>query len=229
MQPQTPSNPPRLLTPAEVGGCIRQFRDLRHWSQEQLAEISGLNVRTIQRVEQGDSASFDTRRALARAFELEDIDALNKPFSLPTPEEAQAAQNAFEREHMTLAVTPLTTGRQLASLVASFEMDLSEPAFELPREAAVEFATLTDYYRDYRDCHGLYSETQKLEVFDDLQQHIDALRALKVSLCHGQRRVRVGLASATAEPWVATVLYVVAFRLGHEPTHILTPKAARIG
>ena len=229
MEPLTTSTPPRLLTPTEVGACIRQFREMRHWSQEQLAEISGLNVRTIQRVEQGDSASFDTRRALARAFDLEDIDALNKPFSLPTPEEAQAAQEAFEREHMTLAVAPLTAGRQLAGLVTSCEMDLSEPAFELPREAASEFAALVDYYREYRDCQELYSETQKLEVFDDLQHHIDALRALKVSLCHGQRKVRVGVASTVAEPWVATVLYVVAFRLGHEPTQILTPKAARIG
>ncbi|KAG0755674.1 hypothetical protein G6F22_020533 [Rhizopus arrhizus] len=48
----TTKTPPRLLTAAEVGACIRQFRQLRHWSQEQLAEISGLNVRTVQRVEQ---------------------------------------------------------------------------------------------------------------------------------------------------------------------------------
>ena len=126
----TTAPPPRLLTPAEVGACIRQFRELRHWSQEQLAEISGLNVRTVQRVEQGESASFDTRRALARAFDLNDIDALNKPFSLPTAEELQTEKAQFERDHITLAVAPLTTGRQLASLITSCEMDLSEPAFE---------------------------------------------------------------------------------------------------
>ena len=228
MDPLTSASPPRLLTPAEVGACIRQFRELRHWSQEQLAEISGLNVRTIQRVEQGDSASFDTRRALARALDFDDIDALNKPFSLPTREELQAAQAKFERDHVTVAVAPLTTGRQLASLIVSCEMDLSEPAFELPRVAAVEFAALIDYYRDYRDCHDAYSETQKLEVFDDLQQHINALRDLGVSLCHGQRQVSVKLAVASAEPVMATVLYVVAFQLGHEPTQIVTPKAASI-
>ena len=223
----TTAPPPRLLTPAEVGACIRQFRELRHWSQEQLAEISGLNVRTVQRVEQGESASFDTRRALARAFDLNDIDALNKPFSLPTAEELQAAQAQFERDHITLAVAPLTTGRQLASLITSCEMDLSEPAFELPREAAAEFAALIDYYREYRDCHDLYSETDKLDIYDELQQHIDALRVLGVSLCHGQRKVAVRMGSS--ESMNATVLYVVAFRLGHEPTQIATPKAARIG
>lgn len=223
----TAATPPRLLTPAEVGACIRQFRELRHWSQEQLAEISGLNVRTVQRVEQGDSASFDTRRALARAFDLNDINALNKPFSLPTAEELQAAQAQFERDHITLAMAPLTTGRQLASLITSCEMDLSEPAFELPREAAAEFAALIDYYREYRDCHDLYSETNKLDIYDELQEHIDALRVLGVSLCHGQRKVAVRMGSGA--PMNVTVLYVVAFRLGHEPTQIATPKAARIG
>ncbi len=223
----TTATPPRLLTTAEVGACIRQFRELRHWSQEQLAEISGLSVRTVQRVEQGESASFDTRRALARAFDLNDIDALNKPFSLPTAEELQAAQAQFERDHITLAVAPLTTGRQLASLIASCEMDLSEPTFELPREAAAEFAALIDYYREYRDCHDLYSETDKLDIYDELQQHIDALQVLGVSLCHGQRKVAVRMGSGA--PMNATVLYVVAFRLGHESTQIAIPKAARIG
>ncbi|WP_369944532.1 XRE family transcriptional regulator [Xanthomonas medicagonis] len=184
-------------------------------------------MRTVQRVEQGDSASFDTRRALARVFDLNDIDALNKPFSLPTAEELQAAQAQFERDHITLAVAPLTTGRQLASLITSCEMDLSEPTFELPREAAAEFAALIDSYREYRDCHDLYSETNKLDIYDELQQHIDALQVLGVSLCHGQRKVAVRMGSGA--PMNATVLYVVAFRLGHESTQIATPKAARIG
>ncbi|MBK0052737.1 helix-turn-helix transcriptional regulator [Stenotrophomonas sp. S39] len=223
----TTTNLPRLLTPAEVGACIRQFRQLRHWSQDQLAEISGLNDRTVQRVEQGDSASFDTRRALARAFDFNDIDVLNKPFSLPTDEELQAAQVQFERDCVTLAVAPLATGRELAGLIVSCDMDLSEPAFELPREAATEFAALVDYYREYRDCHDLYSETDKLDVYDELQQHIQALRELGVSLSHGQRTVAIRKGSGV--PMDATILYVVAFRLGHEPGQILTPKAARIG
>ncbi len=218
---------PRLLTPAEIGACIRQFRQLRHWSQEQLAQISGLNVRTIQRVEQGETASFDTRRALARAFDLNDIDALNKPFSLPSDEELKSAQDQFERDHMTLAVAPVTTGRQLAGLVTLCEMDLSEPAFELPRDAATEFALLIDYYREYRDCHDLYSEADKLDIYDELQQHIDALRLLGVSLSYGQRKLTLQLGSGA--PMNATCLYIVAFRLGHDVSQIVTPKAARIG
>lgn len=154
----------RLLTAAELAACIRLFRETRHWSQGQLAEISGLSVRTIQRVEQGMSASLDTRRALARVFEFEDIDALNKPFAIPSEEEFRAAKEKFDREHVTLTAIPLTKGRQLAKLAETYTADLSEPAFELTREADEAFAALVDYFHDYRDCVDEYIQTQKFEV-----------------------------------------------------------------
>src|SRR3546814_19409955 len=110
------------------------FREMRQWSQEQLAAISGLNVRTIQRVEQGLSASLDTRRALARAFEFEDIDALNKPFTIPSEEEFKAEKETFDREHVPLPDTPLTTGKKCANLPEPCTMDLEATAVELTPE-----------------------------------------------------------------------------------------------
>ncbi|CAN7287492.1 helix-turn-helix transcriptional regulator [Caballeronia sp. LjRoot31] len=219
----------RLLTPAELAFLIKVFREMRQWSQEQLADISGLNVRTIQRAEKGEPASLDTRRALARAFEFEDIDALSKPFTIPTEEELRTAKEKFYRENVTLAATPLTTGKQLAKLAESCTMDLSEPAFELTRDADGVFAALVDYVRDYRDCTDAYAETQKFEVYDEMQSSIDTLRTLGVSLCYAVREVKVawGLVS-DSKPMPATILYVVAFPLGNEPEQFATPKSAGI-
>lgn len=50
---------------------IRKLRIERGWSQETLAEISGLSVRTIQRLERGGNASLETLGALAAAFEVD--------------------------------------------------------------------------------------------------------------------------------------------------------------
>jgi transcriptional regulator with XRE-family HTH domain len=229
MTTQPAPSAPRLLTADEVAACIRLFRDLRHWSQEQLAAISGLNVRTIQRVEQGESASFDTRRALARAFELEDIDALNKPFAIPNEDELRAAKEKFDREHITLGLSPLTTGRQLAQLVESCEMDLSEPAFELELEAAEVFAAMVDAFREYRDCAELYTQVQKLDVHEEFQRHIDELKKMGVSLRYAERNMQMRAGAPDATPLRMTALYIVAFRLGKEPDQIATPRAARIG
>lgn len=229
MTTQPTASEPRMLTPPEVAACIRLFRDLRHWSQEQLAAISGLNVRTIQRVEQGESASFDTRRALARAFELEDLDALNKPFVIPNEDELRAAKEKFEREHITLGLMPMTTGRQLALLVEACEMDLSEPAFELERDAAEVFATMVDAFREYRDCAELCTQVQKLDVYDEFQRYIDELKEKGVSLRYAERQLQIGAKTPDAVPLRITALYVVAFRLGNEPSQIATPRSARIG
>ena len=47
---------------------IRKLRLRRGWSQEQLAELTGLSVRTIQRIERGYPPSLESRNALAAVF-----------------------------------------------------------------------------------------------------------------------------------------------------------------
>ncbi len=49
---------------------LRDLRTSRQWSQEQLAELSGLNLRTIQRLESGAKISTESLRALAAVFEV---------------------------------------------------------------------------------------------------------------------------------------------------------------
>lgn len=221
---------PRMLTPEEMGACVRVFREMHQWSQEQLAEISGLSVRTIQRVEQGQPASLHTLRALGSAFEFDDVDALNKPFSIPNEEQLRAQKERFDREHVTLKALPLTTGMQLAKLAESHMMDMSEPGFEMDRAAAEAFAALVDCMRDYRDCADLYSETMKLDIYDDLQSRIDELSALGVSLRYAQRRIQLtwGNDAPGAKPLTSSVLYVIGFPVGKEPDEFATPRKAGI-
>lgn len=49
---------------------LRELRGARQWSQEQLADLSGLNLRTIQRLESGAKISTESLRALAAVFEV---------------------------------------------------------------------------------------------------------------------------------------------------------------
>lgn len=50
---------------------IQKLRLQRGWSQQQLAELSGLSVRTIQRIEGGQTASTETLKSLASVFGIE--------------------------------------------------------------------------------------------------------------------------------------------------------------
>lgn len=49
---------------------VRKLRLKRGWSQEQLAEMSGLSVRTIQRIERGQGPGLESSKSLAAVFEV---------------------------------------------------------------------------------------------------------------------------------------------------------------
>lgn len=50
---------------------IADLRKKKGLTQEKLADISGLNVRTIQRLESGEDASLETLRCIAEALNVE--------------------------------------------------------------------------------------------------------------------------------------------------------------
>jgi transcriptional regulator with XRE-family HTH domain len=52
------------------GEAVRALREQKSWSQEHLANASGLSVRTVQRVEMDNVASPETRLALAAALDV---------------------------------------------------------------------------------------------------------------------------------------------------------------
>ena len=49
---------------------VKSARDTRAWSQEHLAEVCSLSLRTIQRIENTGVGSFETVRALAAGLEI---------------------------------------------------------------------------------------------------------------------------------------------------------------
>ena len=50
---------------------ILELRKGKSWSQEELAIASGLNLRTVQRIEKEASASLQSKKALASAFDID--------------------------------------------------------------------------------------------------------------------------------------------------------------
>ena len=74
---------------------VRKIRLQRGWSQEQLAELSGLSVRTIQRIERGQSAGLESLKSLAAVFEVQVTD-LQPELIMDT---TTSAKLTLEEEH----------------------------------------------------------------------------------------------------------------------------------
>ncbi|WP_318465468.1 2TM domain-containing protein [Photobacterium leiognathi] len=75
---------------------IRKLRLQRGWSQEQLSQLSGLSIRTIQRIEQGQKAGLESLKSLAAVFEIQVSDLqmeppMNKEITI-TEDEKQAIE-----------------------------------------------------------------------------------------------------------------------------------------
>ncbi len=222
---------PRNLTPLELAAVVRAFRDMRGWSQEQLAGISGLSARTVQRVEQGVPSSLDARRALANAFGCEDIDAFNKPYVIPTSEEAAAAKERFEKEHVTLKVERVETGKQLARLAQDCDACMFSEGVDLSTlssAAEEQFALVSDYCRDYGDCADMYSATDRLAVYEELGAYLSALATAGVCLVAASRAVTFKSEDSVPGHRMA-ILYVVAYPKEGAPEHIAVQRQVRFG
>lgn len=73
---------------------IQKMRLQRGWSQQQLAELSGLSARTIQRIENGQPASAESLKSLASVFEIDFSSLTSEPCmsaNTPSKQEEQLA------------------------------------------------------------------------------------------------------------------------------------------
>ena len=60
---------------------LKNQRDCRAWSQTQLAEVSGLSLRTIQRIEKTGVASQESAKSLASVYECSITELVTKDTS----------------------------------------------------------------------------------------------------------------------------------------------------
>lgn len=219
---------PRILTPEELAVLVRTLRAAKRWSQEQLADIAKVSARTVQRVEEGQPSSIDTRRALASALGFEDIDALNKPYAIPTAAQLAEQQARFDAEHLTLTAQRIETGKQLGRMVEQSSANLFHEVEDLPAQAAEVFARLTDFCRDYADCDELYSAVDKLGVYEELDQMVDELSGQGFVLMAATRDTQ--LCTKEAEEGVpVSVIYVVAFPRGKEVEQLVVARKLKFG
>ena len=108
---------------------IQKLRLQRGWSQEQLAEVSGLSVRTIQRLERGQPGSLESMKALAAVFET-DLDRLKEP-TMDAPRSDVRPDEALALAHVRK--------------VKSFYVHLTQYLIVIPVLAAINLVSYPGY------------------------------------------------------------------------------------
>jgi transcriptional regulator with XRE-family HTH domain len=97
---------------------IKAQRARRAWSQEHLAEVTGLGLRTIQRIEKTGAASYESARSLAAVFEIDVAELQVAPAVVIEPKRV----NLSMRQVLGV-VGALVTGGALLVTTSTFAAD----------------------------------------------------------------------------------------------------------
>jgi transcriptional regulator with XRE-family HTH domain len=96
---------------------IRKERLKRAWSQEQLAQVSGLGIRTVQRIESGGNASLETIKALSAVLEIP-VESLLADVSAPLASPPFPSRPSLFKPWRAFAAGCLTTLITMGSFVS---------------------------------------------------------------------------------------------------------------
>lgn len=147
---------------------VRQLRVKRGWTQEHLAQIANVNVRTIQRVEKTGLCDLETRSALASVFQV-DLDQLDGGKKIE-----QATQNSAKRP---LIYQRLESGRNIVDIFA--DADAYRFTNEDPRskEDADFIAQLVAQINDYSEAWNDIDPGDRVSAMYELGENLKDLEA----------------------------------------------------
>ena len=94
-----------------VAKFVKKERNERAWPQQQLADVAGVDLRTIQRLEKNGIASLETLKGVASAFDI-DVKELNQ---ISTQE-----KNASQSSKIHL-LNRIASGKNLADVIAGMD------------------------------------------------------------------------------------------------------------
>ncbi len=224
----------RQATSVEVATFVKMFRKMRGWSQDTLATLARLEVRTVQRVERGERSSLDTKRAICAAFGLEDLDTFSRLENTPTASEVERQRKEFERTHIVLDLVP-ANGRSIVVLL----MELSDYGAlshrglsEMDREAQDAFAFVLDFLRECMDVRDVAAKADMLGYGNELQRGVDALAKAGHSLFAARRRTAMIAWNGGDQPGAPLpleILYLVTAPVGAAPGKVAVLRETHSG
>jgi len=110
---------------------VLNARKQKSWSQEELAIASGLNLRTIQRIESEASASLQSKKALASALDLDVHDLDYQEIRMRQTWEYRVVETKDRAALQSGLTTAGAEGWELVSATAMFNTMMTSVVYTL--------------------------------------------------------------------------------------------------
>lgn len=194
-----------------IGKNIRQHREERHWTQEELAMAADIDVRTIQRAESGQNLALETLRAIANAFEIT-IDQLSK-------ESQEEALAEFRAKYSVIELHPLEQASDLCQLFGTHAYHFQRIG-KFNDDQADLIAELEQSAKDYGEIWSDLEPSQQRDAEKSLQPLIAQLGSLDLAVSVGIQSMKLRSTTGTSQSFAFSVLYVAVVP-GCQPLRVL--------
>lgn len=157
---------------------VRELREKKAWSQEELAAISGVSVRTIQRIESGEVPSKESLKAIASAF---DVDVAEfKPDQLTSSDGGTPST----LRHLLR----LTTGDEVFGLTAGAEAFAYTNDELKSNDARSKVGDFLDLVKDWSDLWSDLEPSRHIELRHQCSELVDELQDLGLWVFGGKTK-----------------------------------------
>jgi transcriptional regulator with XRE-family HTH domain len=187
------------MDPKIIGKNIRQHREERHLTQEELAIVADVDTRTIQRAESGQKLALESLRAIANAFETT-IDQLSK-------DDQVAVLAEFNAKYSVIDLQPLEQAADLCRLFGTAAHHFQR----IGKYTNDQADSIAEFEQLLKDCGDIWNELEPLQRRDaekDIQSIIERLLSFELAISAGVQSMKLRSRTVTSQPFDLSVLYV---------------------
>lgn len=218
------------LSPRVLGFWVRCMRTSHKWSQEALAETSGLTPRTIQRIEAGEPVNAATRRSLARGLGYENYDVFDDPnFAVEIHKLLETISEYSEKEqypdHIKILAVPVNSGHSIGNLIGISSGYLFNCEETLPSETQDIAHEFFDSIHDYADAWPDTTHIDRLLAIRNFDKFIKELENIGSHAYSAMRSAQItNYLQKDKSPLRITIGYLTIVSKDKNISHIMVPK-----
>lgn len=195
-----------------LAAIIKEFREKRALTQEHLAQLAEVNIRTIQRLEASGSCSKDTLRAVAEAFDVDVRDLLALAENKTTQSENTDQEvDEFLKKHVISELKEVLGPKDLINSMSGCHAHMNDFPDNITDQQSELIGMVLDYLSDYADLEADIYPSQRIQMMQDVKALLDKLKKTGVTAFTGQFKQSFVSAGQEKKPfsWSISVINLV--------------------